>query len=119
MIIQEIYWDETRILTIIHLKMDKNIENRTIRETTTISNHDVLFKEYYADKFPIDDFEYDFKIKGFLEHNNEKNPYSNYCVYYEEFVNQNYNSIINDFETNSDIEIFKKLNEFIVDLLPY
>ena len=84
MIIQELYWDDEKILTIIHEKMDDRIKNRTLREETEILGHKIIFKEHYNKNSELEDFEYDFIIDGFLECNNVKNPYSNYNAQYKE-----------------------------------
>ena len=74
MIIQEFYWDDEKILTIIHEKMEDKIKNRTLIEETKILGHEIIFKEYYNNNTELGDFEYDFVIDGFLECNNSKNP---------------------------------------------
>lgn len=106
MIIQEFYWDDEKILTIIHEKMENKIKNRTLREETKILGHKIIFKEYYNRSSTVGDFEHDFVIDGFLECNNVKNPYSNYSAQYKEFVNQGDNSLINNQQLSIDTENF-------------
>lgn len=113
MIIQEFYWDDEKILTIIHEKMEDRIKNRTLREETEILGHEIIFKEYYNENIELGDFEHDFVIDGFLECNNVKNPYSNYSAQYKEYVNQEDTPLINNQQLSIDTENFKKLCEFV------
>ena len=113
MIIQEFYWDDEKILTIIHEKMENKIKDRTLLEETEISNHKITFKEFYNENDKIEDFEYNFLIEGFLECDNAKNPYINYSTFYKEFVNQENNLLINNHRLSIDIENFKELCKFI------
>lgn len=113
MIIQELYWDDEKILTIIHEKMDDRIKNRTLREETEILGHKIIFKEHYNKNSELEDFEYDFIIDGFLECNNVKNPYSNYNAQYKEYVNQEDTSLTNNQQLSIDTENFKKLCKFV------
>ena len=113
MIIQEFYWDDEKILTIIHEKMENKIKNRTLREETKILGHKIIFKEYYNRSSTVGDFEHDFVIDGFLECNNVKNPYSNYSAQYKEFVNQEDNTLINNQQLSIDTENFKELCKFV------
>lgn len=113
MIIQEFYWDDEKILTIIHEKMEDKIKNRTLREETEILGHKIIFKEYYNENSELGDFEHDFVIDGFLECNNVKNPYSNYSAQYKEYVNQEDTSLINNQQLSIDTENFKKLCKFV------
>lgn len=46
MIIQEVYWNDTNILTLVHEKMEKNIENRKLEESINISGNNIVFKEF-------------------------------------------------------------------------
>lgn len=113
MIIQEFYWDDEKILTIIHEKMEDKIKNRTLREETEILGHKIIFKEYYNENSELGDFEHDFVIDGFLECNNVKNPYSNYSAQYKEYVNQEDTPLINNQQLSIDTENFKKLCKFV------
>lgn len=113
MIIQEFYWDNEKILTIIHEKMEGNIKNRNLMEKTEILGHDIIFKEFYNKNFEVEDFEYNFLIEGFLECHNSKNPYSNYSTLYKEFVNLNDNPLINNQQLSIDTENFKELCKFV------
>ena len=113
MIIQEFYWDDEKILTIIHEKMEDKIKNRTLREETEILGHKIIFKEYYNENSELGDFEHDFVIDGFLECNNVKNPYSNYSAQYKEYVNQEDTPLINNQQLSNDTENFKKLCKFV------
>lgn len=45
MIIQEFYWDDDKILTIMHEKMENKIKNRTLRDEIEILGHEIIFKE--------------------------------------------------------------------------
>ena len=113
MIIQEFYWDDEKILTIIHEKMEDKIKNRTLREETEILGHKIIFKEYYNENSELGDFEHDFVIDGFLECNNVKNHYSNYSAQYKEYVNQEDTPLINNQQLSIDTENFKKLCKFV------
>lgn len=113
MIIQEFYWDDEKILTIIHEKMEDKIKNRTLIEETKILGHEIIFKEYYNNNTELGDFEYDFVIDGFLECNNSKNPYNNYSASYKEFVNIENNPLINNQQLSIDTENFKELCKFV------
>ena len=113
MIIQELYWDDKKILTIIHEKIESDIKDRTLIEETEILGHNIIFKEFYNDETKIENFEYDFKIEGFLECNNAKNPYSDYSTFYKEFVNQENNPLINNQQLSIDMENFKEICEFV------
>lgn len=113
MIIQEFYWDDEKILTIIHAKMEDKIKNRTLSEEIEILGHKIIFKEYYNRISALEDFEHDFVIDGFLECNTMKNPYNNYSARYKEFVNQGNNSLIHNQQLSIDTENFKELCKFI------
>ena len=113
MIIQEFYWDNEKILTIIHEKMENEIKNRTLNEETKISDHEIIFKEFYSENIYVEDFEYNFVIRGFLECENVKNPYSNYSTQYKEFVNQENNPLINNDQLTIDTGNFKELYAFV------
>ena len=107
MIIQEFYYDDKIFLTIFHENMDECIKNRNIDDTININEHIISFNEYYVDEFNLDDNDYDLFIEGFLDCNNEKNPYKDYSTFYKEFVNLNY---VNPFEDNSPILPLKEYN---------
>lgn len=113
MIIQEFYWDDEKILTIIHEKMENEIKNRTLNEETKISGHEIVFKEFYSEDIYVEDFEYNFVIGGFLECENVKNPYSNYSTQYKEFVNQENNPLINNDQLTIETRNFKELCTFV------
>ena len=113
MIIQEFYWDNEKILTIIHEKMENEIKNRTLNEETKISDHEIIFKEFYSENIYVEDFEYNFVIRGFLECENVKNPYSNYSTQYKEFVNQENNPLINNDQLTIETRNFKELCAFV------
>ena len=113
MIIQEFYWDDEKILTIIHEKMEDEIKHRTLRVETEILGHEIIFKEFYNENNNLGEFEHNFIIEGFLECNNTKNPYSNYSTHYKEFVNQKDNPLINNQQLSVNAEIFKELCKFV------
>ncbi|WP_298517652.1 hypothetical protein [uncultured Methanobrevibacter sp.] len=46
MIIQEVYWNDDKILTLCHEKMEKHIENRILEEFINISGNKIVFKEF-------------------------------------------------------------------------
>ena len=113
MIIQEFYWDDEKILTIIHEKMEDKIKNSTLIEETKILGHEIIFKEFHNEDSELEDFEYNFLIEGFLECHNSKNPYNNYSTSYKEFVNLEDNSLINNQQLSIDTENFKELCKFV------
>lgn len=115
MIIQEVFWDETKILTIIHEKMDDDefSKERNLNENININDHIISFKEYYSDENCLENFEYEFKIEGFLECQNHKNPYSTYSTFYKEFVNQDDNLLVSNNEIQINQNDFEELIEFI------
>lgn len=113
MIKQEFYWDNEIILTIIHEKMENKIKDRTIIEKTKISNHKIIFKEFFDENNKLEEFEYDFIIEGFLECKNAKNPYSNYSTYYKEYVNQENTPLTNKQKLSINTKIFEELYKFI------
>lgn len=76
MIVQEFYYDEKIFLTIVHENMDKDVKNRNLDDSININEHIISFNEYYVDEFNLDDNDYDLFIEGFLDCNNEKNPYN-------------------------------------------
>ena len=124
MIIQEIYWEDEKILTIIHENMDDKIKTRNIEEATEIMGKKVFFKEFCNEKNEIGNFEYNFVIEGFLDCNNKKNPYNNYSTLYREFVNQEDNVLIKNKNLLIDVETFQELCKFIkgfsnFNLTPY
>ena len=124
MIIPEIYWEDEKILTIIHENMDDNIKTRTIEESTEIMGKKVFFKEFCNEKNEIGNFEYNFEIDGFLDCNNKKNPYNNYSTLYREFINQEDNILIKNKNLLIDVETFQELCKFVKDfsnfnLTPY
>ena len=110
MIIQEIYCDGEKFFTIIHNDMDNDIKERIIQKSINISMHNILFKEYYIEKYQIDD-KYEFFIEGFLDCQNEKNPYANYSTYFKEYnyLNKTQNIL------NFSFKDFKKLYDFIYE----
>lgn len=119
MIIQEFYFDNDKFLTIVHENMDDNLKNRNINDSVDIGEHIISFNEYYADEFNLDNINHDCSIEGFLDCNNEKNPYMEYSTFYKEFVDLNYN---NPFEDNSPIlplKEYKKLFNFIKEYTNY
>lgn len=111
MIIQEIFYDGEKFLTIIHKGMDKDIKKRIIQKSTDISGYEVLLKEYYIEKYQLEDDNYEFFIKGFLDCENEKNPYTNYSTYFKQYVYPNKNGNIH----NLSFKEFKKLYDFIYE----
>jgi len=124
MIIQEVYWEDEKILTIIHENMNDKIKSRNIEKATEIMGNKVFFKEFYNEKKDIGNFEYDFEIKGFLDCNNKKNPYNNYSTIYREFINQEDNILIKNKDLLIDVETFQELCKFVKDfsnfnLTPY
>ena len=74
MIIQEFYWDDEKILTIIHEKMEDKIKNRTLIEETKILGHEIIFKEFHNEDSELEDFEYNFLIEA------KKQTYANEIV---------------------------------------
>ncbi len=107
MIVQEFYYDEKIFLTIVHENMDKDVKNRNLDDSININEHIISFNEYYVDEFNLDDNDYDLFIEGFLDCNNEKNPYKYYSAFYKEFVYLNHD---NPFEDNSPILPLKEYN---------
>lgn len=115
LIIQEFYWNENKILTLCHENIGETISDRKLEESIKISNNDVVFKEYAAEHINLEYNECDLNIKGFLDCNNEKNPYNNYCTFYNELVSP-YNN--GDNLVFSDKE-FKKLYDFVKEFSNY
>ena len=107
MIVQEFYYDDNIFLTIVHENMDDDIKNRNFDDSINIDEHIISFNEYYVDEFNLDDNDYELVIEGFIDCNNEKNPYKDYSTFYKEFVNLNHN---NPFEDNSPILPLKEYN---------
>ncbi len=107
MIIQEFYYDDKIFLTIVHENTDECIKNRNIDDSVDIDEHSISFNEYSVDEFNLDDNDFDLFIEGFLDCNNEKNPYKDYSTFYKEFVNLNH---VNPFEDNSPILPLKEYN---------
>ena len=106
MIVQEFYYDEKIFLTIVHENMDEDVKNRNIDDSININEHIISFNESYVDEFNLDDNDYLF-IEGFLDCNDEKNPYKDYCAFYKEFADLNYD---NPFEDNSPTLPLKEYN---------
>lgn len=95
MIKQEILVDGVIILTIFHDKWgDEDFIEKVIEEE--ISDKTVLFKEYNVLSFDENDFEYDYCIKGFLNTNNDKNPYNLLSTNYIEYI-KNIDFYMDDF----------------------
>lgn len=115
LIIQEFHWNENKILTLYHKNMEEKIKDRILEKTIKISNNNVLFKEYVVEDINLENYENNLIIKGFLDCNNEKNPYGNYCTYYKEIVNSYPNE--NHFEISD--KDFKKLYDFVKEYSNY
>ena len=110
MIIQKVYCENQNILTIVHVGMDNGIEDRKIHESIHISEYKILFEEFYIEDYKLPNIsEYDFKIEGFLDLGNEKNPYKYYCAYYKEYVFLNKKFNIDNLSNKE----FKELYDFV------
>ena len=119
MIIQEVYWNDDKILTLCHEKMEKHIENRILEEFINISGNKIVFKEFNDENKDFTDFKSDFVIEGFLDCNHEKNPYGNYSTFYKEFVNQTDNSIVENNKLNVSDDEFEILFNFVKEYCNY
>lgn len=95
--------------------MDETINDRRLENSIKISNIDVLFKEHTVEYIDFENYGDNLIIQGFLDCNNEKNPYRNYCTFYKEFI------IYSHDENNLDISDgdFKKLYDFVKELSNY
>ena len=119
MIVQEFFEDENKILTIVHEKMDEGIENRSLNDSISIDGHIISFKEYFVNKFKLDDIECDLVIQGFLKCKDEKNPYKEYSTFFKEFVNFQENAFFEDNSPIVPIKEYNKLYKFIKDYSNY
>ncbi len=113
LIIQEFYWNENKILTLCHENIGETIGGRRLEESIKISNNTVVFKEFDGECEDFESIDWNLVINGFLDCNNEKNPYGNYCTLYKEFVNQYNNGI----DLNNDD--FEKLYDFVKEFSNY
>ena len=113
MIIQEFYWNDYKILTLCHENMENGIKDRIMEESFIISDSIISFKEFCIEENIFDNFEWDFIIEGFLDCNHNKNPYSEYSVFYKEFVNSTNNNLVEDNSFKISHSNFIKLYEFI------
>ncbi|ADC47011.1 hypothetical protein mru_1161 [Methanobrevibacter ruminantium M1] len=111
MIIQEIFYDCEKFLTIVHNGMDNDIKKRVIQKSIDVSRHEILLKERYIEKYQLENDNYEFFIKGFLDCENEKNPYTNYSTYFKQYVYPNKNDEID----NLSFKDFKKVYDFIYE----
>ena len=119
MIVQEFFEDGNKILTIVHEKMDEGIENRSLNDSISIDGHIISFKEYFVNKFKLDDIECDLVIQGFLKCKDEKNPYKEYSTFFKEFVNFQENAFFEDNSPIVPIKEYNKLYKFIKDYSNY
>lgn len=118
MIVQEFYYDEKIFLTIVHENMDEDVKNRNIDDSININEHIISFNESYVDEFNLDDNDYLF-IEGFLDCNNEKNPYKDYCAFYKEFADLNYDNPFEDNSPTLPLKEYNLLSNFIKEYANY
>ena len=118
MIVQEFYYDEKIFLTIVHENMDEDVKNRNIDDSININEHIISFNESYVDEFNLDDNDYLF-IEGFLDCNNEKNPYKDCCAFYKEFADLNYDNPFEDNSPTLPLKEYNLLSNFIKEYTNY
>lgn len=119
MIVQEFFIDDKIFLTILHENIDKDIKNRNLDYSININEYVISFIEYYVDEFNLDNNDYDLFIEGFLDCNNEKNPYNDYSTFYKEYVNSKYNNPFEDDSPVMPLKEYDTLSNFIKEYANY
>jgi hypothetical protein len=108
---QEVFLDQDKIMTVYHKGFDDYPVDRKISKSKTINGYKLIFHEEYLDSIDAEKIVFEEQITGFLDCENKKNPYSNYCCDYTEFINYNKKNIIDEFL--NDKNTFNKISDFI------
>lgn len=113
MIEQNIYLNDTKILSIYHYDFDnEEIMSRVINERQEIAENKVMyFTEKYITELNIES-SYDYKYSGYLENNNIKNPYYSYSTNFMEFI-KNSKTFFQDNKLLISVEEFKMICNFV------
>lgn len=110
MIKQIILYDNKPILTLFHDYFDE-IKKEPICIKKNIGNNIIEFKEFYEEKNPKENVKCDNIYHGFLYREHIKNPYSNLCCRYSEFINYK-KELFNENEI-TDLQLFEEISKFV------
>lgn len=111
MIKQQYLYDDSEVFCIYHDDFENYPVDQKLNKEINIGNHKLKLIENYCENLESE-IEYDEILEGFLECENSKNPYGEYCAYYKEFINFDKFFYKKD-DLISNMEIFNEISLFI------
>lgn len=111
MIKQQIYLDGKEFLCIYHDGFTDYPKNRELIQTESLEGTKIEFHESWIDNLKDELITFDNVFTGFLQLNDDKNPYNSFCCQFEEFIIYEKPLIKN--EVIENLNFFKEITNFI------